>query len=79
MRRLEQRIPCEDYRGRRYVVEVLVNVHQERTLGWPREIDGPRECWLAREGAYRPVQVVRPPDVFKIVGEGTILRRVGGG
>ena len=72
MKRLEERITCQDATGKQYVVEVLREV--TRMPDDSQEL-GLREAFLEGEPP-RPVKILAADDTFEIVGERIILRRV---
>ena len=72
MKRLEERITCQDADGRRYVVEVFREV--TRMADDSQEI-GTREAFLEGEPRHR-VKILSAEDTFEIVGQGIVLRRV---
>ena len=73
MRRLEQRIPCKDEAGRRYVVEVFVSPVSATTYSGVYELWRRRECWLRTGDCYQPINVVEALEVFMLVDQGRIV------
>ena len=72
MKRLEERITCQDADGKLYWLEVFREV--TRMPDDSQEL-GLREAFLVGESP-RPVKILPGEGTFKIVGKGTILRRV---
>jgi hypothetical protein len=70
MKRLEERVSCEDENGKRYEVEVYRTVERE---GEGPQVIGAREALLVGD-PNRPVKVFDDQNVFQTRG-GTILRR----
>ena len=72
MKRLEERITCQDASGERYVIEVLREV--TRRADDSQEL-GARTAFLDGDPA-RPVNILSDGDTFEIVRNKVILRRL---
>ena len=72
MKRLEERITCQDANEKRYWIEVFREV--TRMPDDSQEL-GLREAFLEGEPP-RPVKILAAEDTFEIVGERIVLRRV---
>ena len=72
MKRLEERVTCQDAKGTRHVVEVFREV--TRMADDSQEL-GSREARLDGDPA-RPVNILSDGDTFEIVRNGTTLHRV---
>lgn len=70
MKRLEQRITCEDAEGLNYLVDIFVNVDANGRLGL-------RECWLVSGAHHQPVDIIEPMTEFWLVNDEITIRRIG--
>ena len=72
MKRLEERVTCQDASGVRYVVEVFREI--TRMADDSQEV-GLREAFIDGDRS-RPVNILAVEDTFEIVQTRTVLRRV---
>ena len=72
MLQFEQRITCESETGKRYHVEIFVEVRRKQG----REVPGPRQAFLAGTDTQVKLNSIDGDNVFQVPGGGLVLRRV---
>jgi hypothetical protein len=75
MHRLERRIPCQDDKGRRYVVEIWRDPLLTRTVDGVRAVGSLERAVLAGQ-RHRVLTPLDDADTFRILDDDTVLRPI---